>query len=44
MTSRNFNSRPCVHSGHDRLDGAVYCANNCVCQSEPEDALSRPAA
>jgi hypothetical protein len=37
---RVFNGRLYIYGSHDRFNGAVYCANDYVCWSAPEDDLS----
>ena len=37
---RVFNGRLYIYGSHDCFDGAVYCQNDYVCWSAPEDDLS----
>ena len=37
---RVFDGRLYIYGSHDRFNGAVYCANDYVCWSAPEDDLS----
>ena len=37
---RVFNGRLYIYGSHDRFNGDVYCANDYVCWSAPEDDLS----